>query len=173
MAVTTGMMLALSMGMSMAGTLAQGVAQRRAADAEAQQMENIAAQQQDQAQAEAERIRRAGERTQGAARAQLAASGVVVDEGSAVLIDQEIGRTVEEDAQMTLLTGKRQAGASRFSASMARAQGRNAQTASVLGAVSTGLQGWKGIKINDVPPVVDGGYSAGVGSAYGGSRRGM
>jgi hypothetical protein len=137
--------MALSTGLSMAGTLAQGVAQRRAADAEAQQMENIAAQQQDQAQAEAERIRRAGERTQGAARAQLAASGIVVDEGSAVLIDQEIGSTAEEDARMTLITGRRQADASRFSARRARARGANKQMESVLGAVSTGLEGWKGI----------------------------
>jgi hypothetical protein len=146
MAVTTGTMMAISAGISMVGSLAQGVAARRAAAVEGAQMDNLAAEQRDAAEQEAERIRKAGKRQAGAARAQLAASGVVVDKGSAVLIDQEILGESERDAQMTLLTGKRQSRASSFAADQARAGGRNAMTGSVLGAVSTGLQGWKGIK---------------------------
>jgi hypothetical protein len=146
MGVTTGTMMAISTGLSVVGSLAKGVADRRAADVEARQSEHLAAQQQDQALQEAERIRRAGKRTQGAARAQLAASGIRVDDGTALVIDEEIGGESEKDAFNTLLTGKRQADASRASASMARARGRNAMTSSVLGSISTGVQGWKGVK---------------------------
>lgn len=146
MAVTTGTMMALSAGLSAVGSLAQGMAQRNAANAEAQQAERQAAQMKDEALQEAERIRKAGRRTQGAARAQLAASGIKVDEGSALQIDEQIGYDSELDAQNTLLTGKRRSDAAKFQASQARARGRNAMTASVLGAVTTGLQGWKGVK---------------------------
>ena len=76
MAVTTGTMLAISAGVSAAGALAQGVAAKRAGDAQAARDEMAARQQQDAAGAEADRIRRAGERAKGAARAQLAASGI-------------------------------------------------------------------------------------------------
>lgn len=150
MAVTTGTMLAITTAVSMAGTLAQGVAAKRAGDDQARIEENQAAQQMDQAGQEAERIRKAGKRTQGAARAALAASGIRVDEGTALTIDDEIGYESELDAQMTLLTGKRGARASQFSAAQARARGSNAMTSSVLGAVSTGLQGWKGVSSGGV-----------------------
>lgn len=150
MAVTTGTMLAVSTAVSMAGALAQGVAAKRAANVQAQQEEHIAAQQREQASREAERIRRAGERTQGQARAQMAASGIRVDSGTALQIDEEIGFESELDAQNTLLTGERGARASEFSASVARARGANAKTGSILSAVGTGvgagLQGWKGVK---------------------------
>lgn len=146
MGVTSGTMMALSTAMSVAGSLAQGVAQKRAADAEAQLAERQAAQMQDEALQEADRIRKAGRRAQGAARAQLAASGIRVDEGSALVIDEEIGGESEKDAYNTLLTGKRRADGAKFQASQARSKGRNAVTSSVLGSLTTGLQGWKGVK---------------------------
>ena len=155
MAVTTGTMLAISAGVSAAGALAQGVAAKRAGDAQAARDEMAARQQQDAAGAEADRIRRAGERAKGAARAQLAASGIQVDTGSALLIDEDIGRRVEDDAFNTLLTGSRQAGAYRLSAAQSRASGRNALTASALGAVSTGIQGWKGVSARQADPLGD------------------
>jgi hypothetical protein len=145
------MMMALSTGVSMVGQLQQGRAQKAAANAQATQDQLAAAQQQEQAQQEAGRIRRAGERTQGAARAQLAASGVRVDSGSALLIDEEIGMNSEQDAMNTLLTGQRRSDASMFSASQARARGSNAMSASVLGAISTGVQGWKGVSSRTQP----------------------
>lgn len=145
MAVTTGAMLAIGMGMSMVGQLAQGRATRKAMEAQALQDERLAAQQRDAAQQEADRIRRAGKKSQGAARAALAKSGVDVNAGTSLLIEDEIGAESEKDARMTLLTGRRQSDASLFSADQARARGRNAQRASQLGAISTGLQGWKGV----------------------------
>ena len=145
MAVTTGTMMAIGAAVSIAGTLAQGQAQKKAAQAEAAQAELIASQQQEAAADEAARIRKAGEKTKGAARAQMAANGIRVDEGTALRIDEEIERDSEMDAMNTLLTGQRRAQASQFAASQARARGSNAQTASVLGAVSTGLNAWKGV----------------------------
>jgi hypothetical protein len=146
MAVTTGTMMALSAGINMAGQLKQGRAQKKAAEIDAQQLDTRAVQEREAALQEAQSIRKAGRRTQGAARAQMAASGIDVNSGSAVDIDQEIAATSEQDARMTLLTGKRRADASNFAADQSRARGKNARTASVLGAVSTGLQGWKGVK---------------------------
>jgi Tfp pilus assembly protein PilN len=172
MAIASGTMLAIMAGISIVGQLQQGRAARQAADAEARMLENQAAQQRDQAEQEAERIRSSADKARGAARAQLAASGVNVNQGTALTIEDEIGQESERDAYMTLLTGDRQARGSTFAASQAKARGRNAQTASVLGAISTGAQAWKGVKSSE-PPVTDGGYSIGQGSAYGGNRRGM
>lgn len=171
MAVTTGTMMAVSAGVSVAGQLAQGMAARRAGDMQAQMDERLARQQQDQAQQEADRIRRAGAKTKGAARAQLAASGINANQGSSVAIEDEIGTQSEQDARMTLLTGQRYADASRFAGAQARMRGKSALAASALGATSTGLQGWKGVA-REAPVVTDGGYSVGQGGSYG-TRRGM
>lgn len=146
MAVSTGIMMAISAAASIAGQLKQGQANRAAGDAEAQQLERRAAQERDAALQEADKIRRDAKRTQGAARAQLAASGVNVNSGTALTIDDEISADSERDAHMTLLTGKRRSDASTFAASQSRARGSNAMKASVLGSISTGLQAWKGVK---------------------------
>lgn len=149
MAVSTGTMMALSSAISIAGQLAQGRAQKSAGDAEASMIERQDAQQRDQAQQEAHRIRRSARKVSGAARAAMAASGIDVNRGTALTIEDEITHESEKDAFNVLLTGKRRSDAADFAADQARARGSNAQTASVLGSVSTGLQGWKGIKVND------------------------
>jgi hypothetical protein len=146
MAVSTGVMMALNTGVSMMGQLQEGRARKAAGDMQAQQDRARAGQEEDAANQEADRIRRAGRRTQGAARAAFAGSGIDVNSGSAMTVDEEIGRDSEKDAFNTLLTGKRRAGAYRFNADQAAAAGRNAKTASVLGAAATGMQGWKGVK---------------------------
>ena len=69
MCISAGMMMALSTGVSVVGQLAQGQAAKQAANAEARNAENLAAQTRDAAQQEAARIRKAGDRTRGAARA--------------------------------------------------------------------------------------------------------
>lgn len=151
MCISAGMMMALSTGVSIAGQLQQGQAARAAANAEARQQELAAAQERDAAMAEAKRIRNAGAKASGAARAQLAASGIDVGSGTAVVIDEEITRESETDAEYTLLTGQRRSGALEYSAAQSRSRGRNAVTASVLGSVSTGLQGWKAVKQQKTP----------------------
>jgi len=144
------MMMALSTGVSVVGQLQQGQAAKAAANAEARNAENLAAQTRDAAMQEAKRIRLAGDRTRGAARAQLAASGIDVNSGTAVTIEDDIGTSSELDAYNTLLTGDRKATSLQDSAAISRARGKNAVTSSMLGSVSTGLQGWKAVRAPQV-----------------------
>lgn len=65
--------------------------------------------QQDAATAQADQIRRAAMRQRAAARAALSASGVSVDEGTPIKIDQEITRGGEYDALTAILGGDRAA----------------------------------------------------------------
>lgn len=144
------MMMALSTGVSVVGQLQQGRANQQASNAEARAAENLAAQTRDAAQQEAARIRKAGDRTRGAARAQLAASGIDVNSGTAVTIDGDIATNSELDAYNTLLTGDRKSTSLTDSAAISRARGKNAVSASVLGSISTGLQGWKAVRAPQV-----------------------
>jgi len=146
MCISSTMMMALSTGVSVAGQLAQGQAAKAAANAEARAAENLAAQTRDAAQQEAARIRKAGDRTRGAARAQLAAAGIDVNSGTAVTIEGDIGTNAELDAYNTLLTGQRKSTSLTDSAAISRARGKNAMTSSLLGSISTGLQGWKAVR---------------------------
>lgn len=157
MCVSPGTLMAISTGVNVAGQLSRGIADSRAATADARAQELAAAQERDSAMAEAARIRKAGARASGAARAQLAASGVDVGAGTALLIDEDITSGAETDAEYTLLTGDRRARAYENSASQSRAKGRNAVAASVLGATASGLQGWKAIKEQKTPPPAIGG----------------
>ena len=156
MCISAGMMMALSTGVSVVGQLAQGQAAKQAANAEARNAENLAAQTRDAAQQEAARIRKAGDRTRGAARAQLAASGIDVNSGTAVTIDGDIATGSELDAYNTLLTGDRKSTSLTDSAAISRARGKNAVSSSILGSVSTGLQGWKAVR---TPTVAEPAYS--------------
>jgi hypothetical protein len=150
MCISASMMMALSTGVSVVGQLQQGQAAKAAANAEARNAENLAAQTRDAAMQEAKRIRLAGDRTRGAARAQLAASGIDVNSGTAVTIEDDIGTSSELDAYNTLLTGDRKATSLQDSAAISRARGKNAVTSSMLGSVSTGLQGWKAVRAPQV-----------------------
>jgi hypothetical protein len=150
MCISASMMMALSTGVSVVGQLQQGQAAKAAANAEARNAENLAAQTRDAAMQEAARIRKAGDRTRGAARAQLAASGIDVNSGTAVTIEDDIGTNSELDAYNTLLTGDRKATSLQDSAAISRARGKNAVTSSMLGSVSTGLQGWKAVRAPQV-----------------------
>jgi hypothetical protein len=163
MCISAGMMMALSTGVSIVGQLQQGQAAKAAANAQARADELQAAQQRDAAMQEADRIRKAGEKTKGAARAQMAANGIDVNSGTAITIEDDIGQGAESDAQMTLLTGNRRGAALDFSASQERARGRNAVTGSVLGSISTGLTGWKGVRAAAGPKI---NTNIGSGSGY-------
>lgn len=151
--------MALSAGVSVVGQLAQGQAQKRAANADAAAQDLAAAQERDAAMVEAKRIRAAGDRASGAARAQLAASGIDVGSGTAVVIDQTVTQDAYTDAEYTLLTGERRGRAYNASAAQSRARGKGAVAGSVLGAVSTGLQGWKAVKEQKTAPTVGGFWS--------------
>jgi len=49
-----------------------------------------------------------------------------------------------------MLTGDRKATSLQDSAAISRARGKNAVTSSMLGSVSTGLQGWKAVRAPQV-----------------------
>jgi len=67
---------------------------------------------QDAAQAQADQIREAARRQRAAAKAALSASGVSVNEGTPIKIDQEIARGGEYDALQAILSGDRGASTS-------------------------------------------------------------
>jgi hypothetical protein len=146
MCISAMTLMALSTGVSVIGQVRQGMAARQAADANARAMDLQAAQTAEAAKQEAARIRKAGEKAAGAARAQMAASGIDVNSGSAININEDIYRQSESDAFNTLLTGERKATALQTSASSTRAAGRNTMAASVLSAGATGLQGWRAVR---------------------------
>lgn len=139
-------MMAISTGVSVLGQIQQGQAKQEASNANAQEQATQAAQEQVAAQEEARRIRKAGEKQAGAARAALAASGVVVDQGSAININEDIYQRSESDAQQILLTGKRRSDALNRQSSQSINAGQNAVTGSLLSAGATALTGWKGVR---------------------------
>lgn len=139
----------IASGLAAAGTIYEGNAKKQAQDAQALGDDIQAAQEIEASKQEAIRIRRAGEKTAGAARAALAASGISVDSGTAININEDITQGAELDAFNTILTGKRKADAFQRSASQARAVGQNAVSASILSAAASGAKsyaGWKGVR---------------------------
>jgi hypothetical protein len=147
MCISAAMMMAISTGVSVVGQIAKGQAEQSAANAQANEYQRQAEQAKVNAEQEAKRIRAAGEKTAGAARAALAGSGIAVDSGSGVNINEDIYAKSESDAYNTLLTGSNQAGSYNRSADMQRRAGANAVTSSLLSAAGTAGQayvGWKG-----------------------------
>lgn len=149
MCISAATLMMVSAGLTVAGKLYEGYARNEAAQTEADQQRRAAAESEVAAVEEAKRIRAAGKRTQGAARAALAASGVKVDQGTSLLIDEDIGRRTEEDAYNTLLTGQRRSRSMNDSAKQSMQSGQNSLLASVMSAGASaagGLAGWKSVK---------------------------
>ena len=150
MCLSAAAVMAISTGVSVIGQLQQGQVTKQANDAKAQELSVAAEQSKVSAAEEAKRIRKAGEKTAGAARAALAGAGIAVDQGSAVNINEDIYRNSESDAMNTLLTGSNQATSYNRQAGMARSAGNDAVTSSILGSLTTAADGgakyagWKG-----------------------------
>lgn len=125
----------------MSGTISQGITARGQADAQAILLDDQARQEREAGMRDAEVIRRAAERTAASARTAAAASGVVVDTGSAALATDYITQTGGEDALTAILTGERRASATEGEAKQTRLAGRAAQKASYISAMSQGMQG--------------------------------
>ena len=179
MGVSTGIMMALSTGLSVVGQIQQGnanaaSANQNAANADAQaaqldrqaELDRIQAQRETVAATEeAKRIRKAGDKQAAASRAALAASGIMVDQGSSININEDITGGAESDAMNTLLTGERKAkayttsadetnrsaGNARSQASQYRSAASSAKTSSLLSAGATALTGWRGVKTTNDP----------------------
>lgn len=128
----------------------QGQTQKNYNNYLAAQAEADARAEQSAARVEAERIRKAGKQQKSEAIAALAASGVDVTSGTALKIDQEIGRASSEDAFLTLAGGRDRAARLNAEAQGSRMAGSRAQTAGYLNATNTLLvagtnsgKGWK------------------------------
>jgi len=93
------------------------------------------------AEVEAERIRKAGKQQRAEAIAALAASGVDVNSGTALKIDQRIARDSEEDAVLTLTGGSDRALRLEAEAQGSRQAASRAQAAGYVSAAGNLLQG--------------------------------
>jgi len=98
-----------------------------------------AGQEQDAANAEADRIRKNARQQQGQANAALAASGVSVDEGSAIKINEQIIKDSESDALNTIINGGRRSNYMGTQAEMERQRGVNARKAANTQAITSAL----------------------------------
>ena len=139
-----------SASLSAYSQIQQGKSAAEFANYNAKQMNADANAERGAAQVEAERIRQAGKRAKSSAIAQLAGSGVDVNEGTALVIDKEIGKNAEQDAYTTILGGNDRALRLNAQASVTKAQGQQAKSAGYLGAGTTLLgaagsvaSGWK------------------------------
>lgn len=146
------LLLAGSAGMSAYSSIEAGNAAQRAANATARELNTQAGQEQDAANAEAENIRKATRQHVASATAALAASGVSVDEGSPLVISEDIYRRGEQDALMTILTGQRRANAlgrearnTAKAGAAAKKAGYTSAITSALGAAAQGMtaSGWR------------------------------
>lgn len=87
---------------------------------------------------EAERIRKEKEKAQSRARAVAAENGLDVNEGTAIVINDEIEQAANYDANMAEITGYNSSQRLKAEASV---HGKNAQTAIVSGALNTASSG--------------------------------
>lgn len=138
-------MMAATTTMSAVGSVQQGRAADRAAQANAGQLEYQALVEQDNAQAAAQMIRRDGERSRASTVAAVAMSGAKIGEWSAGDVERQVLQDTETDALTAILNGDRQARSLNDSASNTRAAGRDARKAGYFNAatslLSAGAQG--------------------------------
>lgn len=141
MCFSASTMLAMQAGSS----ILQGSLANREAKTQAGMLESQALAEKDTGRAQAERILRATRRERGAARAAIAASGTALDE-FALTNEREIQDIGETDAAMAILSGDRQALATRQQADAVRQSGRNQFLSGFLRAGGTYSTGWRGAK---------------------------
>lgn len=141
------LVLAASATTQVIGGLAQGRAAQRAANEQAAQLDYQAAVDQDNAQAQAEQIRRQGRSDRGTTLSRIAASGIKIGEGSALDAERRVMEDSEVDASLAILNGDRAARSARAQAESTRRAGRDARRASYLAAAGTllnaGAQGMR------------------------------
>jgi hypothetical protein len=131
------MMMVVGTGMQVAGQVQQGKAQQRAANEQAAQYEYQALVSEDNAQADAQLIRRQGRAARGQTVAAVGASGIKIGEGSALDAERQVMQDTEIDAALAIMNGSREARGAREAASSSRRSGRDARRASQIGAFTT------------------------------------
>lgn len=127
------------------GAISQGMAAKRAADGQAAQYELQAKIERDNAQAEAEKIRREGNAARGQTLSALAGAGVTVGQGSALEAERQVVDSYTHDEYMAILTGDRRASAMQGAARQTRRAGRDAMRSGLINAgtslLSAGARG--------------------------------
>ena len=111
---------------------------------------------------EAERVRKEKEKAQSTARAAAAGNGLDVHEGTSIVINDEIERAGNYDANMAEITGYNSSQQLKAAASQYKNNANAAAAAGVLDTVSTGASGYSKAKevkkapdqaaINTAPP---------------------
>lgn len=127
----------LAAGASTAGAIYQADVAEKTADVNAELQRREGNAEKDAAVAQAEKIRRAARQQAGEANAALAASGVSIGEGSAIVINEQIYKDSESDAYSTLLTGTRRQRSANDQAGLTKWQGSAAKTAGYINATSS------------------------------------
>lgn len=140
LAIASLALTAVGTGVAVAGTMAQGEAQRKATDYNRQVAENNAKQQADAAAFEAEKVRERGRRLVGSQRASLGASGIDLS-GSAedVMFDSAISN--ELDALAAEYQGKVGSNRSMAQAGLLRMESGNIGRNTMFSVGSTLLTG--------------------------------
>lgn len=128
-------------GLAAYGQIQSANAAADAQEAQGKQLATQAGQQQDAANAEAERIRAAARRQRAEAAAAFASSGVSVADGTPLKIDQEIARGGELDALNTIISGGREADTLTNEAAAFGKQAKASRKAGQMQAVSTLMSG--------------------------------
>lgn len=136
--------------MMMGGQVAGGFSKMAYGDAQNSLARADANYERDASQQQAEKILRAARSQKSTARANTAGSGVRIDEFS-LGVEQEIDELANQDAAMTILSGKRKAMSLEFGGDMAKRAGRSEFMGSLFSAGATGYSGWKGAKAKSEP----------------------
>lgn len=147
---------AIALGAQAVGTVLQMKGAVQSAEFEASQLATQGAQEKIAAEEEAAKIRKAGEKQAGAARAALAASGVDVNSGTAININEDIYSGAESDAQNTLLTGKRRATTLNEQSRQTIKAGYGKSMTSLLSGATNMATGWKSVQSPNTAPKVGG-----------------
>jgi len=122
---------------STTATLYNADTAKNTADANAEMQRREGAQAQDNAVAQAEKIRKAQRAAIGRANAATAAAGVAIGEGTPVRVNEAIYMDSEDDAYSTLLTGTRRSRYSNDTALITENEGDAAKTGGYLSATAS------------------------------------
>lgn len=128
---------AASAGMQVASAIGRGNQQNDMANYQAAQASADAQAEREVAQVNADKIRKAAKSQQSSARSALAASGVVADAGTPLMIQGDIINRGENDALTELLTGVRKGQRLDSEASGLRVAGSNAKAQGYAGAAGS------------------------------------
>lgn len=137
---------AVAAAAAVAGTALAGYSSYQNNKAAGEQAEADASAEKARGRLEAERIRKEKEKTQSAARAALAQNGLDVNEGTALVINDEIEQAANYDANMAEITGYNSSQRLKAQASQFKNNANTAAAAGVLDTVSTGASGYSKAK---------------------------